>query len=342
MFQNITLHFVSWLGAFRFISTFLLGGMIFYLVSEKFSFRFFIVVYYISVISLVFFIVRNLLNIHLPGVPYGTESTTYIIYTFVEKHHFRNCGMFWEPGAFAGILTLCLALNAKDLPTLWRNHRFKCFTVVMALLTTKSTTGYLVLFAIIIYFLVFFLKNKLVKFFLVPALLLIGIFVYESTDFLKEKIEAQSEKSSNLVRGEFSNSRFGSFKLDLPYIKKHPFIGNGLNPVTRYADDPFLMQQMKSGDSLGNANGFSNFLACLGIPFMFFYFLLIFLQISKADVGIAFLVIFVILLTLWGEQWLYYPLFTGIMFVKVKNMKTRQRYYTPKYIPKPRNKSFAS
>jgi hypothetical protein len=128
----------------------------------------------------------------------------------------------------------------------------------------------------------------------------------------------------------------------LPYIKKHPFIGNGLNPVTRYADDPFLMQQMKSGDSLGNANGFSNFLACLGIPFMFFYFLLIFLQISKADVGIAFLVIFVILLTLWGEQWLYYPLFTGIMFVKVKNMKTRQRYYTPKYIPKPRNKSFAS
>jgi hypothetical protein len=280
-----------------------------------------------------------LLHIHVPGIPWGAEtSTTYVVYTFVEKHLSRNCGMFWEPGAFAGILTLCLALNTKQLPFLWKNHRWKCFIVVLALLTTKSTTGYIVLFAITIYYLVFFLKNNLIKIVLIPGLLVGAIVVYETTDFLQEKIEAQSEKSATLVRGEFSNSRFGSFKLDLPYIKKHPFIGNGLNPVTRYADDPFLMQQMKSGDSLGNANGFSNFLACLGIPFMLFYLLSILISISKFDVWTAFLVVFVILLTLWGEQWLYYPMFTGIMFVNLKNLKKHKQQISHRYIKKSYNR----
>ncbi|MEP6595447.1 MAG: O-antigen ligase family protein [Ginsengibacter sp.] len=328
MLQNIILNFVSWLGVFRYIFTFFLGGLIFFLVSERFSFRFFIVLYYLSLVSLLFFVLINLLHVNLPALNWGDSKRCYIIYTYVERLHAdRNCGMFWEPGAFAGILTLCMALNANHFPALWKKHKLKIVVLVITLLTTKSTTGYLVFFIIVIYYLVFFVKSNIIKFALVPALLLIMVIVYENTDFLKEKIIEQSERTSGLSRGEFANSRFSSFVLDLPYIKKHPFIGNGINEKTRYADDPLLMQQMKSGESLGNANGFSNTLASMGIPFMFFYLLAVFKTMNKVDIRVAFLVVFVMVLILWGEQWLNYPIFTGILFLKIKKYINQIRPY---------------
>lgn len=326
--QNITLNFVSWAGAIRYIFTFFLGGMIFYLLAERFSFRFFIVLYYLSLLSLFLFTLINLLNLHIPGLEWGIYGGkyTYIFYTYIKHlHQYRNCGMFWEPGAFGGILTLCLALNVKELPELWKNHKFKIVVLVTALLTTTSTTGYLVFFIIVIYYLTFFIKSAVTKFALIPSLLLLIMIVYQNTDFLQEKIDEQSEMSKNLGRGEFANSRFSSFMIDLPYIKKHPLIGNGLHEKTRYADDPLLYQKMKSGESLGNANGFSNFLASLGIPFMFFYLLISFKMMSKIDVRVAFLVIFVIVLSLWGEQWLNYPIYTGMLFINLKKYRNQNQ-----------------
>ena len=135
---------------------------------------------------------------------------------------------------------------------------------------------------------------------------------------MQEKINKQSEGSQTLGKGEFSNTRFGSLMLDLPYIKKHPLIGNGLHEKTRYADDPELIQQIQSGDAIASGNGFSNYLACLGIPFMLFYFFSTFNTIGKVDKRVAFLVIFVMALSLWGEQWLNFPIYTGIMFLTIK------------------------
>jgi len=321
MLQNIVLNFVSWLGAFRYLTTWLFGGMIFYLVSDRFSYRFFIVLYYIALISLFGYVIINLLNVPIPGLAWGGERRplTYIIYTFVvDPHHYRNCGMFWEPGAFAGILTLCIALNIKFLPELWKNHKFKILVIVVALLTTKSTTGYLVFFIIVFYYMLFFMKSKLIKIALMPALLLVIGFVYANTEFLREKIEEQTERTSTLAKGDYYNSRFGSFKLDMHYIQKHPLVGNGLHEKTRYADDPYIIQLMASGVSLGSGNGFSNYLACMGIPFMFFYLLITFKVVAKADARVAFLIVLVIVSSLWGEQWLQYPIYTGLVFLRIK------------------------
>src|SRR5205085_12036998 len=121
------------------------------------------------------------MHVPVPGLYWGGEgSYTYLVYTFVkDPHQYRNCGMFWEPGAFSGILTLCFALNAKYLPMLWKNHKLKIIVLILALLTTKSTTGYIVFFITVIFYLVFFIKNNIIKFALVPALLLISLLVYE-------------------------------------------------------------------------------------------------------------------------------------------------------------------
>jgi O-antigen ligase len=211
-----------------------------------------------------------------------------------------------------------MGLNIKSLPELWKNHKFKIIVLVAALLTTKSTTGYLVFFAIVFFYLLFVIKNPLVKFALIPTLLLAIGFVYANTDFLQDKIEAQTERTETLAKGEFINSRFGSFKLDMHYVQKHPLVGNGLHEKTRYADDPQLIQLIETGGQLGNGNGFSNYLACMGIPFMAVYLLMVFNTINRVDTKTAFLIMFVILLSLWGEQWLQYPLYTGLVFINIK------------------------
>jgi len=316
VWQFALLGFVSWLGAFNYINTYLLGGLIIYLLAERFLYKFFIIVSYISIISLVLFIFINLLNIDVPGIVWKADGVTYIIYTLVEQHHYRNCGAFWEPGAFAGILTLCLALNVNQLPFLLQKHRLKVAAIVLALVTTQSTTGYFVLFLIGCYFLLFIIKDKTIAFIVLPVFFVIGIAIYSNAAFLQQKVEYQSGQTTVLAPGEFSNTRFGSLIFDLHYIEKHPIIGNGFSEITRYADHPELIQLIQMGQNLGNGNGISNFTACLGIPFMLFYILLSFNAISGIDKKMGILATFVILLSMFSEQWLSYPLFAGIMFIR--------------------------
>jgi hypothetical protein len=337
--QYVVLGFVSWLGAFNYITTFFLGGLILYSLGENFPYKFFIVVSYIALISLVFYPTFNLLNLHPPGLLWGEERYTYLIYTYVEEHHFRNCGMFWEPGAFAGILTLCLAFNVKELPTLWKKHKFKLIVIVTALLTTQSTTGYIICFFIGAYYLLFFVRDKTIAFTLLPVFLVIAVIAYTNATFLQQKVEHQSELTLNLDKGEFSNSRFGSFIFDMHYIKKHPVVGNGFHEKTRYADDPEIIRYIELGHDVANANGFSNFIACMGIPFMFFYVLLSYSAVSRIDRKVALLVVIVILLCLIGEAWLNFPLFTGIIFIKNRRTKyenrvnERKQFSNSKYLP---------
>lgn len=318
VWQYAILGFVSWLGAFNFINTFFLGALIIYLIGERFPYKFFILVSYSSIISLIFFIPINLLSIHVPGLAWGEGRLTYIVYTYVENHHFRNCGFFWEPGAFAAVLTLCMALNVKDLPNLWKGHKMKIIAIILALIITQSTTGYVGLFVIGCYFMLFFLRDKSMAFTLLPLTFIIGIIVYTNAAFLKDKVESQSEESMALGEGEFSNTRFGSFLFDMYYIKKHPIIGNGFNEITRYADHPDLVRHIQAGGTTGEANGLSNFIACLGVPFMFFYLLLSFKAASNFDRKVGILVFLVITLSLVSEQWLNYPLFLGAMFFNNK------------------------
>src|SRR5690606_12115512 len=116
--QQLELDYVSWLGGINFIVKIFFGGLIVYLLPDRLPYRFFIVLYYLALISLICFLVINIAGIKPPGIVWGTgnsrERTSYVVYSYLESHPFRNAGMFWEPGAFAGIITLCLALNMNS------------------------------------------------------------------------------------------------------------------------------------------------------------------------------------------------------------------------------------
>lgn len=217
----------------------------------------------------------------------------------------RNPGMFWEPGAFAGYLILGLIFITL------KNRRFEIgpyskpvFWISVALLTTMSTTGY-VIFAILILF--YSTQNyKWGKIIVVPVILGLIVFSYYNIDFLNRKIENQYQSALEMNERDISDTRFGALFMDLQYIKSNPVFGNGLHSTTRYRFHPWI-----KFDDFGHGNGMSNFIAIWGIPFFLFWLYCVYsfaFRVSQSNLT-AISALFVTILILQGEQFLNKPIF---------------------------------
>jgi hypothetical protein len=318
-FQYLFLPVLSFLALLNLVTKILMAGLILYTLKEEFPFVFFKVISWLSLISLIGFIVFNLFELSLPNIQVGQIYKSFILYGLLNNEALdRNAGMFWEPGAFAGVITLCLGVNFRNLKSYWQIYRYDLLLIIIALITTKSTTGFFVGFIILIFY---FLNPKkiLATLLIIFCIMLSGLYVYNSTEFLKDKVDKQFNKSNNQRIGDFSNSRFGSLIFDWHYISKHPFIGNGFDTKTRYSDHQFLFRGAK-GDVIGSGNAFSGFLASMGIFFVFGYFALLrkaTLSSGKLFSLILFLVVF---FNLQGEQWFNYPLYLGLPFLKFEKL----------------------
>jgi hypothetical protein len=324
LLQFIEFDFISMLGVLNFVVKILLGAIIINHLGYKFPLLFFKVVSFLSIVAVFGFLLFNVLKVPLPGIDYGAHNSI-IVYAVTAEHPTRNEGMFWEPGAFAGIITLCLALNFQNLADLWKTSRISIIMIIMALISTQSTTGYIVGFVI---FAVGFLirADRVIAIIFLPLIFAGAVFVYTTTTFLDEKINQQYEVAMAASRTEkikFSNTRFGSLIFNLHYIKKEPFIGNGLHEKTRYADHPVLIHLIESGENLGDGNGFANIVACMGIPFVLGYFTLIFLAMKKmTDMISAVGLVLVVFFNLQGEQWLFTPIYMALPFLFIGLGKT--------------------
>lgn len=113
--------------------------------------------------------------IHLPPKTLDSNYTNFVIFTFDKNHKIRNSGFTWEPGAFGCFLNLGLLLYLFT-------KRFildkKVLLLVLAIITTLSTTSYI---ALLINLLIYYRANggKLSKILLiaVPLTAMIAIKV---------------------------------------------------------------------------------------------------------------------------------------------------------------------
>ncbi len=330
MIQYMILPSISFPAIVNLILKILMGGFIISYLQEDFALYFFKVLAFLSSVSLVLFLGINIVGISLPYLLIGPEIKSYIIYgTSYESHMLKNAGMFWEPGAHAGILTLCLGINLNHLKYYWFNNKFQLIVIILAVITTQSTTGYIVGFLILLFYF-YKPRNFGISLIILPLIIGIGLYFYNSTDFLKEKIEFQFEKSTELEEGDFSNTRFGSLIFDWHYINKHPLIGNGFDEKTRYQDHQFLFVGAK-GDVIGSGNSFSHYMASMGIFFIFGYFVLLWKAAVVNGKLFSFIILIIVFLNLQGEQWFNFPLYLGLPFVifaKNKNEKAKYKYPT--------------
>lgn len=105
----------------------------------------------------------------------------------------RNCGPFWEPGAYQGFLNLALSLIILTVTNRTKWFYLVVGILVISIITTYSTGGYVVLFVNIILLLTLEKRiDPIFKIFILLLFFLCASHIYYSTDFLHDKIDGDT------------------------------------------------------------------------------------------------------------------------------------------------------
>jgi O-antigen ligase len=252
----------------------------------------------------------------------GTTKFQHVgVHTFMIRDASRNSGMFWEPGAFAGYLVLALLFLSYVRPRLSRRAYLRSLAIlIVAVLSTVSTTGYLALPVVLILHtpLLDVVKtrrlHKLAVVFGVVAvgtLVTLGPWMVERS-FLGPKLVRQYQQVQDR-QAMWELTRYGSLIFDLEYISKRPLLGWGLHPDTRYSLHPGSLAIGRQG------NGLSDFTVKLGLVGLTMFLALTagsFLRMSsEASILRVGLSVVIVVMLLNGEAFLNYPLFLSLMFL---------------------------
>lgn len=166
------------------------------------------IIYLISIVSLVCF-AYNVMGGIIPYIPIRDAAldggqamrVTSVFYTQLYNLEagggflLRNCGLFWEPGAFQGFVNLAIFFEIVTVANYTRGWYVKMAVLVVTVLTTISTGGFIVLALNILFFLY---KTKQLgfdaKILIVSFLLLVFVYLFFSLDFLFSKISSDSHR----------------------------------------------------------------------------------------------------------------------------------------------------
>ncbi|MBX3008349.1 MAG: hypothetical protein KF816_10015 [Melioribacteraceae bacterium] len=160
--------------------------------------------------------------------------TNIIIYTndyWLLNNFPRNAGPFWEPGAFGVFLNLAIMFNTLETGKILNK---KNIVFIIALISTFSLGAYIAFF-IFLYSLIFFVRkiftfSSIVSFALIS---LIGIYSYNTFEFLGDKVESSLVKvstfNSDLTYNDiyYQVGRNEQAILDLNSFYKFPLFGEG-------------------------------------------------------------------------------------------------------------------
>lgn len=226
----------------------------------------------------------------------------------------RNSGPFWEPGAFAGYLTLGIALEM----ILYRKFSWRVFFLLTALLSTFSTTGYV---AAGLFFLLYFLfldLHKKRRLIMVPALLTVFVFGVLNLGFLAEKVvlQVQDFKEGHIYAAQSGNdSRVGSAALDFADFQRSPLFGTGQSDETRYGKKEELFMR---------TNGVTDILVRLGMVGFIFILWNMMLSFKKIFMNkeilkpatTACIVVFILLFVSLSETYFILPFFWSLFLLQ--------------------------
>ena len=146
----------------------------------------------------------------------------------------RNSGFMWEPGAYAAVLSFMIVYQ------LFKNNfkiTYKTIFLVICMLTTYSTSGFIALFSIIIMFFfynrTFYKKYKYFIPIIIIPLVMGGYYLYRSADFMENKIENYLEQGTKTNKWEYKGNkalrvnRIAYMQIALESSIHNP-IGNGI------------------------------------------------------------------------------------------------------------------
>lgn len=279
------------------------------------------IMYVISIISIICFLIATI-------NPQMARSLCQPDYHWPDKYGYsfyytwgwngdifaRNSGPFWEPGAFQGFLifALLLLLHTRDFADIFKiKMRMVASVFIVAILTTGSTTGYILLVLIVFSNLKAFLRlysdlSNRMKFFAAAVIVILPILIVIKSGNISDKLFGDSFAS---VTSRVT--RISDFIGGLELIKKNPVIGLGVTPFRDALKSTY-------GVNIDDSNGLVSMAYIYGIPMVIYYFYrfyqglrYLFAEIKGLQFGIV-LVVFVILHMTEGIWWL--PIYLYIVF----------------------------
>ncbi len=196
--------------------------------------------------------VRQLLSGFVMGQAYSDIIDSYILlYTVVDEGvdslFPRNSGFAWEPGAFAVFCCLGLLINFYRTGFCFKGNR-GAIVLILALLSSQSTTGYSIFFVILIAKMFQDAQGsvRIIVPFLVTALALL-LF---SLPFMQDKIVnlwvqdldelAYAATSAWNLDKPIAAQRFLSFRLDFNDFLNNPWTGYGGRDSEMFVESQFL------------------------------------------------------------------------------------------------------
>lgn len=234
-FMNGKVDVYSWMGLY--IKYILAYSTINYC-GSKFESGFINIVYRLSIVSL-FLYIFQLINFNLLynlnnffGIPSSrglNPNSNSLIFNMIDIHSIRNCGFMWEPGAFAAVLIIALLISFKRSSKL----DYQKAVLVVAIISTYSSMGYISLLIVIVYF-----SYEKLKYY--SILLIIPLsFVFYNFNILSEKIGNQiNDIDTELLNTQYSDdyvihlNRFASFYADYETFVANPYMGLGIDIYT--------------------------------------------------------------------------------------------------------------
>lgn len=178
----------------------------------------------------------------------------------------RNLGFAWEPGRFSSILVLVLLIH------LFRNQ-FKLFqknfwTLILGILSTQSSTGYLTLFVCIIGITInrdVNVYSKLMKYIMGLGFVILFVaspLMHEKLDQVFNQDDWMNEKKAMFImEGKYIPQRIEGLYLEMLNIVDNPLVGYGDDKELSYVCSklfPYL--------DISLSNGLLQIIAMLGIP----------------------------------------------------------------------------
>lgn len=242
---------------------------------QSFITKFVNTIIFLSLISLPFFILcynsqfvdymlSNVTPFFKPVFEYNNPiydiHPNVILYTFsagVIYENIRNSGPFYEPGMFAVFLNFALLLNIIRQKKL---INIKNLILIITIITTFSTSGYIAFFLIVAGYFLNFKQIKSIFFFIIISSF--ALYLYMNISFLSEKV------NDNIDAKETTTSRFGSFFADINYIKQSPIIGNSRSLYERIGFSKYDKVQRHRN------NGISKLAVNYGLFFLIYFFYL--------------------------------------------------------------------
>ena len=303
------------------------GWFICSILGERFKYIYFNIIYILCLISILCYLLMIIFNIipNIDSINIGNYKGFFLWNVRInEIIKGRNCGPFWEPGAFAGYICISQILFFDRLSLLWKIYKKKMIIIFIALLTTVSTQGYVVFFFIYIFY---YLSKKLSvsKLLSLVIIIFIGYIVATSIPFIGEKIQEQIGVAKDIESKEGSQnlSRFSTAMMDIYYIIKHPIIGNTTYPQIRYVDHPYVRAAVEYQGGWGTGSGVTDFIATYGlIPFCIW--LLYTCRTFKNGFGKKSMVLCLMLILMLGNAECYFLwiLYHSFPFIKLYDKKS--------------------